>query len=73
MKLRGRAGEGEGGGERQPLPHLTVTLVWALPDLPQSIFTGQVPRFVFEPTLHVQVIVFAVFGPSPAASERVVE
>ena len=45
--------------------HRTVTVVAALPDLPQSIFTGQVPGFVFDPTVHVHVMVFAVFAPRP--------
>ena len=45
-----------GYGWATPLPlaphHLrTVTLVWALPDLPQSILTGHVPGFVLEPAL----------------------
>ena len=61
------------GRDRQPQNHLTVTLVLTLPDLPQSIFTGQIPGFVFEPTLHVQVIFVPRFAPRPAAREAVVE
>jgi hypothetical protein len=48
-----------------------MTLVTALPDLPQSIFTGHVPGFVFDPI--VQVIFIAVFAPSPRASDVLVE
>ena len=46
-----------------------MTLVTALPDLPQSIFTGHVPGFVFDPI--VQVIFVA--APSPRASDVLVE
>jgi hypothetical protein len=32
-----------------------------LPDFPQSILTGHVPGFVLQPTLHIEVVVHAVF------------
>ena len=51
----------------------TVTLVCALPDFPQSIFTGHVPDFTFDRTPHVHVIFAPVFAPRPEAVDFFVD